>query len=91
MKAILFATAATLSVLAAGQALAEESCHAPMDQWQPREALQQKLESEGMKVRRIKTENGCYEAYAIDAQGKRMESLYDPKTLALVKADDHDD
>ena len=56
-------------------------CNVPTDQWQPREALQKKLESEGWKVRSIKTEHGCYEAKALDANGKRLEAVFDPKTL----------
>ncbi|MBL8583403.1 MAG: PepSY domain-containing protein, partial [Rhizobiaceae bacterium] len=50
----------------AGSAFAAEKCDVPMAEWQPREALQSKLETDGWKVRTIKTEDGCYEAYAID-------------------------
>ena len=90
MKRILFPTVIALSTLAAGTALASERCTAPMAEWQPREALQQKLESEGWKVRRIKTEDGCYEAYAFNADGKRVEAMFDPKTLAMIGEDDDD-
>ena len=56
-----------------------------MVEWQPREALQKKLESEGWKVRRIKTEDGCYEAYALDSNGHRVEAYFDPKSLEMLK------
>ena len=90
MKRILFPTVIALSTLAAGSVLASERCTAPMAEWQPREALQQKLESDGWQVRRIKTEKGCYEAYAINKDGKRVEALFDPKTLAMLGEDKDD-
>lgn len=79
---------ASLAVIcAAGPALAGGRCDVPTDQWQPREALQSKLQQEGWTVRQIKSEDGCYEAYAVDASGKRMETYFDPKTLEPVGND----
>ncbi|TPI36256.1 PepSY domain-containing protein [Mesorhizobium sp. B3-1-9] len=74
----------------AAPAFAADRCNVPTDQWQPREALQKKLEGEGWKVRSIKTENGCYEAKAVDASGKRLEGVFNPKTLESVGADSDD-
>jgi hypothetical protein len=67
-----------------GSAFASEKCNVAMADWQPREALQTKLEGEGWKVRSIKTEDGCYEAYAINAEGKKVEAYFDPKTFQSV-------
>lgn len=67
-----------------GTALASEKCSVAMADWQPREALQAKLEGEGWNVRSIKTENGCYEAYAIDAKGNKVEANFNPQTLESV-------
>lgn len=67
-----------------GTAHASEKCRVAMADWQPREALQAKLEGEGWNVRSIKTENGCYEAYAIDAKGKKVEANFNPQTLESV-------
>lgn len=67
-----------------GTALASEKCDVAMADWQPREALQAKLEGEGWKVRSIKTEDGCYEAYAINAEGKKVEAYFDPQTFQSV-------
>lgn len=67
-----------------GTALASEKCSVAMADWQPREALQTKLESEGWKVRSIKTEDGCYEAYAINAEGKKVEAYFNPQTFQSV-------
>ena len=77
-----------LTVLSTGAAFAETTkCDVPTDQWQPREALQTKLEGEGMNIRQIKSEQGCYEVYAIDKDGKRVETLYNPKTFEAIGAD----
>ncbi|WP_082342786.1 MULTISPECIES: PepSY domain-containing protein [Shinella] len=34
----------------------------------------------GLDVRRIKVENGCYEVYAIDAKGAKVETIFNPQT-----------
>ncbi|WP_137932407.1 PepSY domain-containing protein [Mesorhizobium comanense] len=79
-----------LAMTVAAPVFAADKCDVPTNQWQPREALQKKLESEGWKVRSIKTENGCYEAKALDANGKKLEAVFNPKTLAPVGADSDD-
>jgi hypothetical protein len=80
------AAAALGCVMSAGLAHASESkCDVPVNQWQPRETLQKKLEADGYKVRQIKTENGCYEVYAISPEGKRMETYFNPKTLEALE------
>ncbi len=58
----------------------------PLGEWQPREALQQKLQAQGWQVNRIKTDEGCYEAYAIDENGRRVEAYFDPKTLTMLRS-----
>ncbi len=73
--------AALVSMVAAGTSDAATRCDVPADQWQPREALQKKLEAEGWTVTKIKAEDGCYEAYATNAAGEKMDALFDPKTF----------
>ena len=72
-------------VLTASAQADDNICKAPMDQWQPREALQHKLENQGWQIVRIKTDEGCYEVYATDAHGKRIEAYFDPHSLEPVK------
>lgn len=83
-------SAALLAALAvpfaAGGALASDKCSVPKAEWQPQDALQQKLEGEGWKLKKIKVDDGCYEVYGTDAQGKRMEVYFDPRTFAVVKS-----
>jgi len=66
----------------------EISCNTPMDQWQKPDALQTKLEKQGWKVKQIKTEDGCYEVYALDENGKRVETFFDPSTLTAIDKKD---
>ncbi len=74
-----------LAVLAAGPALAAGKCAtSPKSQWQSKSALETKLQTEGYKVRQIKTEGGCYEVYATDKDGKRANMAFNAETLAKL-------
>lgn len=74
----------TLAASFGSAAVASEKCNVAMSDWRPREALQAKLEADGWKVRSIKTEDGCYEAYAINADGKKIEAYFNPQTFQPV-------
>lgn len=56
--------------------------------WQSKETLQAKLEAQGWEVRRIKEDGGCWEAYARDADGKRVEAYFHPVTLEPMPIDE---
>ncbi len=77
-------TAILFGMLGSSAALATGQCNAPVSDWQPREALQKKLEDAGWQVRRIKAEDGCYEVYAVNDKGGRLEAAYDPKTFEVT-------
>lgn len=78
--AIAFAAA-----LVAGPSLAATTCSkAPTSKFQPQDALKKQLETEGMKVRQIKVEGGCYEVYALDKKGKKVNVAFNAETLAQV-------
>ena len=73
---------AALAVAAASPAFAAGTCSkAPKASWQPQSNLEAQLKSEGLAVRQIKVENGCYEVYATDTSGKRMNLAYNAETL----------
>ena len=55
--------------------------------WQPKETLEQRLTEQGWKIRQIKVDGGCYEVYALDESGKRVEAYFHPQTLARVPTD----
>ena len=87
MKLILVA-AAVLGLLAGSSAYADDGCSVPKAEWQPEQALRQKLEGAGWKVNRVKVDDGCYEVYGTDAKGQRAETYFDPKSLEQVDTRD---
>jgi len=54
------------------------------DGWQPQAKLETMLKSQGWQIRRIKVDGGCYEVYALDPKGARVEAYFHPVTLAPV-------
>jgi hypothetical protein len=62
-------------------AAAGPHCRVPLSEWQPREALQAKLEAQGWTVLSIRTDDGCYKVQATDANGERLAIKVNPKTL----------
>lgn len=56
----------------------------PKESWQPQAKLEKDLTGKGWKVNRIKVDGGCYEVYALDEKGKRVEAYFHPKTLEPV-------
>ncbi|MEO6408064.1 MAG: PepSY domain-containing protein [Burkholderiaceae bacterium] len=52
--------------------------------WQPAEKLEKQLTEQGWKVRRIKEDGGCYEVYALDDKGQRVEAYFHPVTFEPV-------
>jgi hypothetical protein len=58
----------------------------PTSTWQPQETLERRLVTEGWQVRRIKVDGGCYEVYAVDPQGRRVEAYFHPVSLDHLKS-----
>ncbi len=56
----------------------------PKSGWQPQTKLEEMLAAQGWKVRRIKEDGGCYEVYALNDKGERVEAYFHPVTLAAV-------
>jgi hypothetical protein len=74
-----------LALLISGPAMAEATCsNAPAAKFQPKATLEQQLKAEGLTVRRIKLENGCYEVYAVDKSKKQVNAAYNAETLEKV-------
>ena len=82
-----FTTAfALLAITLSANAFASDKCNAgPQDQWQSKEALEKKVVAQGMQVKRIKIDDGCYEVYGLDAKGNKVEQYFHPKTLEVLK------
>jgi hypothetical protein len=79
------AAAALLLMLASGSSLAGQRCNVPLADWQTREALQQKVEAEGWRITRIKSDDGCYKVSATNDKGDHYEAKYDPGSLKILK------
>ena len=57
----------------------------PKSGWQPQEKLEKQLvDQNGWKIRRIKEDGGCYEVYALNEKGQRVEAYFHPRTLEAV-------
>jgi hypothetical protein len=74
--------------LAACPVLAAERCDAPKESWRPIEDLKSELTGKGWTIKNVKTEDGCYEVYGTDADGKRAEVFFDPASFDMVGSDD---
>ncbi|PYF09699.1 hypothetical protein C8J30_10769 [Rhodobacter viridis] len=84
---------AALAVLAQAPAAAahDNDCTVPMADWQPREAVQALVEKQGLTVRRIKIDDGCYEVDALDTAGARVRMRLDPGSLVILRRGGDDD
>jgi hypothetical protein len=79
-----------LITAAAGTAFASDDdlqVDAPRDQWLTVVQITEKFTSQGYEVRQVKEEDGAYEIYAIDNEGKRIEAYVHPVTGALLASD----
>ncbi|WP_037546045.1 PepSY domain-containing protein, partial [Stappia stellulata] len=86
MKTPLILLAVLLSLGTIGTARADDDdCSVPMEQWQPRTAVESMAETKGWSVRRIKIDDGCYEIKGRDTQGRKIEVKLDPATLDVVE------
>jgi len=71
----------TSGVYATGFATCESG---PREGWQAEDKLATALKEKDWQVRRIKEDGGCYEVYALDEKGQRVEVYFHPRTLAPV-------
>ena len=74
--------------LAAGSAAAHGNVKCttqPKTDWKPHTALEAKLVKEGWVIRRMEATDSCYEVYAKDPKGKRVEAFFNPVTFERVE------
>ncbi len=89
---LLIASAALIAATAAVPAFASSdtdnraSCRdvAKAD-WMSEDAAMAKATGQGLTVKKLKVEDGCYELYAIDKDGKRVEAYMHPGNGDIVK------
>ena len=71
--------------VSAAQATGLATCDSgPREGWQPQGTLEKQLVAQKWQVRRIKVDGGCYEVYAVNEKGERVEAYFHPVTLAPV-------
>ena len=89
-KATLFAALLALAgpVGATGLATCDSG---PEEDWKPKEELEKILTNQGWDVRRLKVDGGCYEVYALDENGDRVEAYFHPETLEPVPIEHDED
>jgi hypothetical protein len=85
MKRAFLLTAIALVVASPAFAAGGSCSKAPKSAWQPQSKLESMLKTEGLTVKRIKVENGCYEVYATNKTGKRVNVAYNAQTLKKLK------
>jgi hypothetical protein len=56
----------------------------PQSGWKSQESLEKMLTDQGWKIRRVKIDGGCYEVYAFNEKGDRVEAYFHPVTLKPV-------
>ena len=56
----------------------------PQEGWKPQAVLEKQLTEKKWQVRRIKVDGGCYEVYAINEKGEKVEAYFHPVTLEPV-------
>lgn len=85
---VVLTSAAALGFVAPAIADTRNNCsELPKAQWMSVEAITKKASALGYDVRRVKAERGCYEVYAIDAKGARVEAYFHPGTGDVVKVE----
>jgi hypothetical protein len=82
IKTVIAAIVAAVSI----SALASEDCtKEPKGKWLAEKDVKARFESQGYKVKHIKSEDSCYEVYAESKDGKKVELLVDPLSGNLTK------
>lgn len=83
--ALAFALAGAVTLATPAFATGLATCDSgPQSGWQPQEKLQKQLTERGWTIRRVKIDGGCYEVYALNEKGERVEAYFHPVTLAPV-------
>lgn len=69
------------------QASDDDYCsRAPHSEWRTSDDAKAAAEAQGYQVSQVKVEDNCYEIYAREKGGRRMELYVDPVTLKIVKS-----
>ena len=81
MKRAFLLSAIAVAVASPAFAAGGSCSTAPKSAWQPQSKLESMLKADGLTIKKIKVENGCYEVYATNKSGKRVNAAYNAETL----------
>jgi hypothetical protein len=88
MKTVAIITAALVGLgvpsTAQASSLGRPCTSAPESQWLSLDALKERAEAQGYKVRKAKLKAACGEIYALDPNGVRIELFVDPTSGNIV-------
>lgn len=84
-KIIVTIVAAAFAATVPAAASSKNCVNAPQTQWMSLADITTKATGMGYKVRQVKIEDGCYEIYAVDKNGNRIEAYFNPVTAEVVK------
>jgi hypothetical protein len=80
-------TIAAVTTLMTSSAFAAGECSkADAAKFKPQADLETMLAKDGLKVKKVKVEKGCYEVYAIDKAGKKVNVAFNAETLEKAKS-----
>lgn len=65
-----------------------ECTQEPRSKWMAQSELKMKLENEGYAVKRVETDDSCYEVKAQTKDGKRVELHVNPVNARIIEAED---
>lgn len=81
----LFPAVATVLVLSAGAAYAEDDMCKGQGPMKTEAEVKAQFEGQGYQIRKFDMEDGCYEIKGTDAAGKKVEMYINPWTAEVVK------
>jgi hypothetical protein len=84
IRLVTLAAALALFTLPAMAADAVTCSTADASKFQSKDTLITQLKALNLTVKQIKTEKGCYEVYAVDKAGKKVNNAYNAETLQQV-------
>ena len=79
------AIAAVTTIMTTSAFAAGECSKADATKFKPQADLEAVLAKEGLTMKKLKVEKGCYEVYAIDKAGKKVNVAYNAETLEKAK------
>jgi hypothetical protein len=90
MKTSALVALATATMISGTAQASSSYCNEPRSKWMSMDQARASVTKMGYKVRKVEVDDGCYEAYAIDGDGRRMEIYINPVTAAIVKIEQDD-